>query len=131
MRALKSKLLPGVVLSLVLTLMIAGNGFAAMQGAPTTHCNILQQDNWHGITYMSGGFGVEQRHEMMKRNLARDYNLKLVFDEKKGDYVADVNVNIAGAGHKTLLNTKSCGPWFYTKLPSGRYEVTANYNGRR
>ncbi len=131
MRSLMSKMLPGVVLSLVMLLVIAGNGFAAMQGAPQTHCVILKQESWNGINYMSGGFGLDQRHTMMQRDITRDYNLKLVFDEKKGDFVADVNVNIMGADHKTILNTNSCGPWFYVKLPTGRYTVTANYNGKR
>ena len=62
-------------------------------------------------------------------SLTKDFNLKLVFAMKSGDYVSDVKVTIADTAGKTLLNTTSEGPWFLTKLPVGNYQIVATFAG--
>jgi len=61
------------------------------------------------MSYVSGGVGTDSLDRLS--SLARDFNLKLVFALKSGDYVSDVKVTIADAAGKQLLDTTSEGPW--------------------
>ncbi len=81
-----------------------------------------------GVSYVSGGVGTDSIDRLS--SLARDFNLKLVFALKSGDYVSDVKVTIADAAGKTLVNTTSDGPWFMTKLPAGNYKIVATFDGK-
>ena len=80
-----------------------------------------------GVAYVSGGVGTESIDRLSA--MARDFNLKLVFALKSGDYLSGVNVSIANAAGKTVVDTTSEGPWFLTKLPAGNYQVVATFDG--
>ena len=80
-----------------------------------------------GVSYVSGGVGTTSIDRLS--SLAKDFNLKLVFALKSGDYVSDVKVTIADAAGKTLLDTTSEGPWFLTRLPVGNYQIVATFAG--
>jgi hypothetical protein len=83
--------------------------------------------NTGAITYVSGGVGTESAERL--NALAGDFNLKLVFALKAGDYVSGVRVVIADGTGKTLLDSTSEGPWFLIKLPVGDYQVKATFAG--
>lgn len=80
-----------------------------------------------GISYVSGGVGTDSLDRL--NSLAGDFNLKLVFAMNSGNYVSNVGVVIADAAGKTLLDTRSDGPWFLTRLPAGNYHVVATFAG--
>ena len=81
-----------------------------------------------GISYVSGGVGDDS---IIKLNtLAGQFNLKLVFALQSGNYVSDVQVVIADAKGKTLLDATSAGPWFLAKLPAGNYQIVATFEGK-
>ncbi|MEO7725682.1 MAG: carboxypeptidase regulatory-like domain-containing protein [Burkholderiales bacterium] len=80
------------------------------------------------VSYVSGGVGADSIDRL--NSLAKDFNLKLVFALRSGDYVSDVQVNIASASGKTLLDTASQGPWFLTRLPAGKYQIAATFAGK-
>lgn len=80
-----------------------------------------------GISFVSGGVGKDSIDRLS--SLARDFNLKLVFALKSGDYVSAVKVTIADVAGKTVLDTTSEGPWFLAKLPAGSYQVKATFEG--
>ena len=80
------------------------------------------------VSYLSGGVGTTSLDRL--RSLAGDFNLKLVFALKSGDYVSSVNVTIADAAGKQLLDTTSEGPWFLAKLPAGNYQIVATLAGK-
>jgi len=80
-----------------------------------------------GVSYVSGGVGTTSIDRLT--SLSTDFNLKFVFALKSGTYVADVNVTIADAAGKTLVDAMSDGPWFLTKLPAGNYQVVATFAG--
>lgn len=84
--------------------------------------------NAGGVSYVSGGVGTTSIDRLAA--LAKDFNLKLVFALKSGDYVSDVRVTIANAAGKTLVDATSDGPWFMAKLPAGSYHVVATYAGK-
>ena len=80
-----------------------------------------------GVSYVSGGVGTASIDRLS--SLTKDFNLKLVFALKSGNYVSDVKVTIANAAGKTLVDTTSEGPWFLTKLPVGNYQIVATFAG--
>lgn len=73
---------------------------------------------------MTGGVGSGEREVM--QSWAGDYNLKLAFAESSGVYVSDVALSIDKDGRQ-MVRTMTNGPWFYIKLPPGRYTVKATY----
>ena len=81
-----------------------------------------------GVSYVSGGVGTASTDRLS--SLAKDFNLKLVFALKSGDFVSGVDVTIADATGKTLINTKSEGPWFLTRLPAGNFKIAATFDGK-
>lgn len=93
----------------------------------------LQAHTENGVTYVSGGIGLDEEAEMLV--LARDYPLFLEFStvapgEVRGHWAADVRVVIR-QGTRVLLDTRSEGPLFLASLKPGRYMVDAEYDGRR
>jgi hypothetical protein len=82
----------------------------------------------NGIRYITGGVGIDER-EAMREALPGDYNLKIVLAAKSGPYLSNIPVRIADAAGNVLLETDDNGPWIYVDLPSGKYTVSADYNG--
>ena len=80
-----------------------------------------------GVTYVTGGTGTEAVDRL--RAMEKDFNLKLVFALKNGEYLADVDVSVVDAANHVVLNTLSEGPLLLAKLPAGNYQVNANYRG--
>ena len=83
----------------------------------------LMVKDYEGVSYVSGGIGLDEREAMSA--IAGQFNLKIVFALKEGNYLADASVLIKDAQEKTVLEAVSDGPWFYAKLPPGKYSVTA------
>lgn len=80
-----------------------------------------------GYPYLHGGVGSDER-EVLK-GLAEDYNLQLTFAEKRGPYLAGINVSIADAKGGEIVAVTTDGPFFYIQLPPGNYRITASFNG--
>ena len=102
-------------------------GFELFVPAANANGDVIAQTAG-GVSYVSGGIGTESIERL--NALAGDFNLKLVFALKSGNYVSDVNVTIADAAGKTLLDTTSEGPWFLTRLPVGNYQIVATFAGK-
>jgi hypothetical protein len=112
--------------SLANTLAVILLGVASLApAASTSYDGIVQSAG--GVSYVSGGIGTDSRDRLS--SLAGDFNLKLVFAHKSGEYLSGVRVAIANAAGKTLLDTTSEGPWFLTRLPVGNYQVVATFAG--
>jgi hypothetical protein len=106
---------------IVLSLFVLNNAmvsFSAETPAPP-----LMVKDYEGILYVSGGIGLDEREAMSA--IASEYNLKIVFALKEGNYLADASVLIKNAQGRTVLDAVSDGPWFYARLPAGQYAVTA------
>jgi hypothetical protein len=95
------------------------------QSQHPTPPGILMATSEQGIRYLVGGIGSDERETIA--NLGTDYNVKLVFAERSGDYVSDVRVVIDDLHGKRLAQVMTNGPWLYVKLPPGRYRVEATY----
>jgi hypothetical protein len=79
------------------------------------------------VTYVSGGVATDSINRLT--DMAKDFNLKLVFAMKSGEYLSDVKVSITDATGRTVLDAVSEGPWFLARLPQGNYRVTASSSG--
>jgi len=80
--------------------------------------------------YVTGGVGVDARKEL--REVASNYNLKLVFSEQpRKSYVATVDVTIKDRKGNTVLSTPANGPWFLVRMPPGQYRVIASSYERK
>ncbi len=88
---------------------------------------LLQQRTEGGITFISGGVGADEREALNK--VEGDYNLRLLFAARGGEFVADVKVTIQDAKGKTVLEAVAGGPRFFAKLAPGAYRITAVNNG--
>jgi hypothetical protein len=89
--------------------------------APATAAGLPMADESTGIRYLSGGIGLEDRQRL--EETAGEFDLKLVFAEPHGEYLADVPVVIEDSHGNAVLRATSQGPWFYAELPPGRYTV--------
>jgi len=82
-----------------------------------------------GIAYLSGGAGADARAELLPK--VREYGLKLTFAGlPHREFLAEVTVRILDGAGKELLSAKSNGPFFFAKLPSGQYRITATFRGQ-
>lgn len=81
-----------------------------------------------GVPYVSGGVGTESIDRL--NALASQFDVKLVFALKAGDYLSGIGVTIADSTGRKLLDTTSKGPWFMAQLPAGNYQVVATFAGK-
>ena len=87
----------------------------------------IQKGKTNDVEYMAGGVGIGERQAM--EEMAKDYNLKVVFAKVQGNYLADIPVAIMKPTGEKVLETVASGPWLFAKLPHGEYTVKAKYNG--
>jgi hypothetical protein len=81
------------------------------------------------ISYVSGGVGVSDRQAL--EQVKSKFNLRLLFAyTKSGEFLADIPVKIVDGAGKSVLDAVSAGPYFYAKLPPGRYRVSADNEGQ-
>lgn len=84
-----------------------------------------------GIEYVSGGIGDKRQEEM--EAIRKDYNFRLTFARPhSGAYLADVKVTVENAkSHEKIIDVVSGGPLFFAQLPDGKYNVTAEFEGKQ
>jgi hypothetical protein len=88
----------------------------------------LQAQQQGNITFVSGGAGTEDRDAL--RQVESQYNLRLLFAARNGDYLANVAVTLSDARGNAVLDTISDGPIFYARVPPGRYRLTVSNQGQ-
>lgn len=99
--------------------------FAAAQFPPAI---IITEDKTsQGFPYLFGGVSSDEREALEER--AKDYNVKLVFAEKRGAFISGVTVVVATAKGGEIVALGTEGPWFYIQLPPGIYSVQATFRG--
>ena len=95
----------------------------------STEEGFLQKRKEKNITFLSGG--VSQRERKNLQEMGKGYSLKLMFSNKKGEYLSDVTVKISDQRDETILTTVSNGPWFFINLPSGTYDLEVSFRKNR
>lgn len=113
----------------VFVLVLAGllaMGAVGSLNAAQTHPLAEEKD---GIRYINGGFGEMERESLNR--VADRFNMKMVFTNQKGKYVADVDIEVMDMNGNTVFSHDSAGPWLLADLPHGRYRLTARYMDQR
>lgn len=88
----------------------------------------LEPRTENGITYLCGGVGEDEAQAM--KQAASDYKLMLTFAAANGAYLADVNVDIADARGRSVLQTNCDAPIMLVDFEQGgNYRVRAEANG--
>lgn len=81
------------------------------------------------VRYLCGGVAASEQQEM--RAAARNYDLMLTFAVTTGQYLADVDVEIANRRGESLLSVRCDGPMMLVDLPAaGRYQIRASAGGQ-
>jgi hypothetical protein len=80
------------------------------------------------ISYLTGGVGKPEREQL--KALEKDFNLKLVFSEADGKFLANVRVVVSDAKGRKLLEDVADGPFFLARMPAGEYRVAATFAGK-
>jgi hypothetical protein len=88
---------------------------------------ILMAATDQGVRYLTGGIGSEEREAM--ETLGTKFNLKLIFAELSGDYIAGVAAILSDQHGKELGTIITNGPWLYVQLSPGTYRVRATLDG--
>lgn len=80
------------------------------------------------VDYVSGGVGLAARQALLAQ--AGQYNLHVEFAAApEGEYLSEVEVKVADARGRSVLETRTDGPWLLAKLPAGMYSLTAKHAG--
>lgn len=103
---------------LVCGLLLTGAALAQEGPAPVTR---------GGVTYLTGGIGSDEVQTM--RAAAPHYNLRLLFTTTHGAYLSDADVAIQAIDGTAALDARAEGPYFYAKVPPGRYRVGIRLDG--
>ena len=82
----------------------------------------------NGISFMTGGVSKGERADM--EEMSRDFNIKVVLAATSGSYLAKIPITIHDDKGKQVLEVEVEGPWFYARLPEGRFTIKAVYQGR-
>jgi hypothetical protein len=88
----------------------------------------LQAQRQGDITFVSGGAGDEDRDAL--KQVESQYNLRLLFAARNGDFLANIAVTLSDARGNAVLDTISDGPIFYARVPPGRYRLTVSNLGQ-
>lgn len=89
----------------------------------------LKRGKSEGIPFLSGGVGVREREVL--NEMGKSYSLKMVFSNKKGEYLSDIVVRVFDSQEKVILTTVSNGPWLFIDLPNGIYHLEASFMAER
>jgi hypothetical protein len=98
----------------------------AQQQAPSTPA--LQTQQQGNITFVSGGASSDDRDAL--KQIESQYNLRLIFAARNGDYLANIAVTLSDARGNAVLDTIAEGPIFYAHVPPGRYRLTVSNQGQ-
>ena len=91
--------------------------------------NTLERKKTENITFLSGGLNELERRNL--EEMGKEYSLKVIFANEKGEYLPEVVVTIFNQEGKSILKTVSNGPWFFINLPSGIYDLEVSFQKNR
>lgn len=95
------------------------------------HAELPPLQHQGSADYVSGGIGIDESTAF--KAAMSQFPLALTFasnHDGKAEYVSDVQVVIRDGQNNNVLNVASEGPYFLARLPAGKYEVFATYQGQ-
>jgi hypothetical protein len=107
-----------VSLSILLSAVLASRNFVSAES--------LAIHDYHGIKYVTGGVGQDEREYL--KSVQHQFNLRLMFAARSGEFLSSVHVLVHDGRGGTTLDAVADGPYLYGALPPGSYTVTATVN---
>ncbi|VVE40783.1 carboxypeptidase regulatory-like domain-containing protein [Pandoraea eparura] len=86
-----------------------------------------QPDSENSVSYITGGIGEDDVQAF--RAAAPQYNLRMTFASKTGNYLSDVDVTITSDAGRHVLAVRTEGPFLFVRIPAGAYRVWAHTPG--
>ena len=87
-----------------------------------------QQQMQNDVAYLCGGVGQNEAAYM--KDQAKNYDMMLTFATRKGDYLANVDVDIKDGRGDSILQTTCDGPMLLVDVPNGgTYHIHAEASG--
>jgi len=84
--------------------------------------------SYGSVSYVSGGIGLDESSAI--KTAEKDFTLSLLFAQtKRGEYLADVKVDIRDNEGALLLEAVSEGPMLLARLSAGTYKISAEHEG--
>lgn len=120
------RLMPSIRRWLSITLAVGAMG---MTGPVWAELPAIQ--NYGGVDYLTGGFGIDESTAIKKA--MPDFPLALLFSASDGTrsaYVSKVQVVVRDQYDATVLNVESQGPFLLARLQPGTYQVHATYRNQ-
>ena len=114
-----------LVTGMALVLLLFGSGSL---GVTADMPASIREKTYNNVPYLSGGVGEEEID--LLRQVGGAYNVKLIFAATAGNYLSNVHILIEDSQGTKVLEAVSEGPWFYTKLSPGTYNVRAQAEGQ-
>jgi hypothetical protein len=112
--------------TLVHSIVAIALGFASLLPVASAKYDEVVQTSGT-VSFVSGGIGTDSIERLSA--ISSDFNIKLMFALKSGEYVSDVGVVITNTSGNTLLDTTSDGPGLLARLPKGNYQIVATLSG--
>ena len=88
---------------------------------------IVQNSADGSVKFVSGGTGASEK-AWFNTN-ARDFNLKVSYNDNTGHNLAGVNATLTDSKGAQVLSTMTEGPFLLVKAAPGTYTLTSNYEG--
>lgn len=114
-----------LVTGMALVLLLFGSGSLGLTADMPAS---IREKSYNNVPYLSGGVGEEEID--LLRQVDGAYNVKLIFAATAGNYLSNVHILIEDSQGTKVLEAVSEGPWFYTKLSPGTYNVQAQAEGQ-
>jgi hypothetical protein len=114
-----------LVTGMALVLLLFGSGSLGLTADMPAS---IREKSYNNVPYLSGGVGEEEID--LLRQVDGAYNVKLIFAATAGNYLSNVHILIEDSQGTKVLEAVSEGPWFYTKLSPGTYNVRAQAEGQ-
>lgn len=105
---------------ILLVFVLAGSGWADVKP--------MVKQTFHGVAYITGGVGLDERAEL--RKLFKDYTCRIELANKKGEYLYKARICILDSKRNEVLETDTCGPWLLVDLAEGDYTAIVVHNGK-
>jgi hypothetical protein len=115
----------------VATGLLVGSLLMSLPAVAAPSVPLPPEQTQGAVSYVSGGLGKEEAQAF--KTAAKQYPLSLEFGVKhapRAEFTSDVHVMVKDAQGKSVLDTRSDGPFLLAKLPTGHYTVTAEQHGQ-
>jgi hypothetical protein len=89
----------------------------------------IHQEQQNGISYMSGGIGLDEARFIQQSS---GYNLHMSFSVgSKNEYLPNEDVVVQNSQGHPIFTLNQAGPLVYVQLPAGKYTVVTTRHGEK